>query len=215
MASLNKYAEQVLLAINRPYDFATHKRIKDLIKQARAERIRQSIERNGIDIHFRQVYHPKLIKVDIADSCVIDIGCIILRTENRIANPIRYKSDVPFLFVGSADENISFTYAGNARELTSATQSKFMSKSPRYMYVNGYLYLYNVTRVKQLAVEALYENPELGTDACNICYFDDMEFPISLDMINSIIKEIVSTGILNATKTIPEVETVPIKEENK
>ena len=214
MASLNKIAEEVLLAINKPFDFATHKRIKELIIQARAERIRQSVEKNGIDNIYVQSYNPNLVQVDIADSCNIDVGCLVLRTEFPIAQPIRYKTDVPFLYVGSIDGKISYTYASSTQEILSATKSKFMKHIPRYIYINGYLYIYNVKRVKYISIKAPYENPNIAYTNCSgICYNDDMEFPLPLDMINSIIKEIVSTGILIATKQLPEDEEVKINEE--
>jgi len=210
MASLNQYGEEIIESVGLPFDIPLFTRAKDLFKQARAERIRQSIERNGVDEIFVQKYIAKLIKVDNIDDCQVQSGCLIMRTENKIPKPIRYKSDSPFIFVGSPTANKEYLHV---KGFTSkfVQHTRFVYKKITYEYIDEYLYLRGNKLIKRVRIDSPYESPELVMPDCNggICYTDDMEFPISADMANSIIKEIISTGILLANKIIVSSD-VPI-----
>lgn len=187
MASLRQLATRVINNIGEEFNIPLYERVKDMLITARAEMLQQSIDKRGaITDHYRQRYTVRLQKTDAADTCVINANCTILRTVNKIATPLRYTTDTPFLFVGSIDGKLTFTYAKRS-EIQYVTSMKYISKAIRYVYLNNYIYVYLNTKLKYISVEAVYENPTIVSDECTggaICYTDDMEFPAPLDIIN-------------------------------
>ena len=198
MASLNQLSSQVATNIGRPFDVPLKKRIADLFKNVRAKYLRQSIQKYGVDEVYIQKYVVPTTTVDIADSCAVSIGCDVRRTTNKIANPIRYTNDAPFLLVASPSGKLIITFS-QLFEVQLGEDDPYFGVIPRYSYVNNYIYLYN-TNISNILVQAAYESPELiipsaTGDTCTltatgICYTDDMEFPIPMDLIHDIKLEV-------------------------
>lgn len=210
--TLNKIAAQITDALDKPFDVMLNERIKDAIIYWRAELIRQDGDRNVLSKEFIQRIVVNLEKVDKLDSCVVKAGCPALRTKEKIPRPIRPK-DAPslFKFVGSADGHIPYTYT-DLEELRYTRANKYTYNAIRYNYVNGYIYVFNETKVKYATIEGIFLDPRLASVNCveNSCMTDDDEFPISGDMIRTIVE-----GIKEGTRRLPETEDkeVPINQE--
>lgn len=195
MASLNQLASGVTHDIGQPYNYVLLKRVKDMFIQNRATLLARSIDKKGVGDTYIQRYVVDLEDVDSADSCEVTLDCIVKRTSNKIATPLRIQGDAPFLLVGSANGFVVVTYASSITEVYTATNVMNVNNIPRYIYINGYGYFYNWDATKALFV-AVYENPtliypETADDCTNgICYDDDMEFPCPIDLI-VIIKEMI------------------------
>jgi hypothetical protein len=191
MASLNLIASSDAMLMGRPFDTPLIENIKVLYRQLAPKYIRQSIERNGVDDIMRKGYVAKLTRASRLDPCVIE-GCTIVRTELKVPTPLRYKSDVPFLYVGVADllKPRPFIYILPV-ELKYINSYKLNNRIPRYFYLNDYLYFINIGLVEEVRVINIWENPDEVVSYCtNDCWTDDMEYPIPMDIISAIKKEI-------------------------
>ena len=191
MASLNMLATVDAETFGRGEDAFLIENIKILYKQLAPKYIRQSIERNGIDDVMRKGYVAKIIPIDsTVDTC--HFGCPTYRTELTIPTPLRYKSDVPFLFVGTNNslKPIPYIYILPV-EMKYISTYKLNNKIPRYYYLNNYLYFVNIGLIREVQIINIFENPEEVISYCNNnCYNDDMEYPIPADIIPFIRKEI-------------------------
>lgn len=201
IGSLEQIASEIADSIGKPFDRITIERLKSIILEERATRIRQSTEKYRLDEEFIQRYTIPLTVVDIGDTGLVTVGVNVLRTTNKIAKPIRTKSEVPFVFVGSPDGEVTFTYT-TLSELKHTKNLKYSGTSIRYNYRNGYVYVYSNTLLQWVTIEAPYTNPELiiptetaQNYTAGIVYDDTMEFPISFDMLNSIKEYIIKTQI--------------------
>ena len=183
MASLNELAAEITHLLKQPTNYELAVRVKLAYKHWRATLLRQSIERYGVDIMYMQRYVAELIEVDSAATCLVDAGCTILRTKNRIPKPLRYPSDVPFSFVGTLDGE-PFTLRDRTENLY-AKHLKWSNKVITYDYENDYVYVRGNTRFGYVALKYVAESPEDLINVCDNedCWDDDMEFPIPEDLI--------------------------------
>lgn len=208
MASLNEIAERIAYAKNQPLNTMLRENLKFSIKYWRAMLIRRDIERNGLSDEFLQRIYIPLTKVDKADACNFAIGCDkILRTTNKVPKPIRVKSDVLFKYVGTADGK-AFTYI-EYEELFYREFNRFTSRTIAYTYINEFLYFFNNNKLKQVMVQSPFSNPSEVNIACEGCYNDDMTFPIADDMIEAIVRGILSGEF--ATQIPPATEEVDLQ----
>ena len=188
VGSLNQEATAIADVLGKSHEQIDIERIKLLILEERANRIRQSVEKYRLDSIYNQRYVLALEETDTADSSLATSGIKCLRTSLKVARPIRIKSEVPFPFVGSIDGKVSFGYTefGNYSFLN----LEFSKSQPRYSYINDYIYVYNNNMIDYISAIAPYENPELiipnATSTTGINYTDDMALPIPYDMMNSI-----------------------------
>ena len=204
MASLNLLATVDAEIIGRGEDVFLIENIKLLYKQLTPKYIRQSVERNGVDSILRKGYVSPIIAVDSIDGC--SVLCKVYRTQNIIPTPLRYKSDVPFLYVGTNNpfKPIPYIYI-LPPEMKYISTYKLNNKIPRYYYHNNYIYFINIGLVEEVLIINIFENPEEVISYCsNNCYNDDMEYPIPADIIPFIRKEIFE--LYGVSKNIEELE---------
>lgn len=213
MPTLRQVATQVAYDLNRPYDNILIKRLSDLILQEAAKFLRQSIERNGADKSLVLTYIETLTVKDISvNTSIIDANQNLLRTTNKIYNPIRTKGDSPFLYVGSIDFSKPIKYSpSNARLFDKYLPN--VGCTPSYDYINQYLYFYNLQKMKYIAIRALFENPldvfdsllsGDTSDTTNFCV-EDHALPIPMDILNDIKKSLLA-GELKVTDDKDKVE---------
>jgi hypothetical protein len=214
MATLRQIATQVAYDLNRPNDQILIARVSDLVIQECAMFLRRSIERNGKDKALTLYYIDDLIKVDVsAVPNKIDVNQNVLRTENKVYVPLRIKSDNPFIYVGSVDYKKPIKFSPSYARLFDSFLPN-VGYSPSYDYINGYIYLYNIKRMKYLAIGAIFENPEdvyrdlISYDTSNTNDFclKDVALPIPMDIINDIKKSILQ-GELSVTDNKDKVES--------
>lgn len=190
MQTLNKIAYSIADSIGQPLNHMLIERIKYTIKYYRAERIRQDIVKNGVSSEYLQTAVVPLMLVDEVDHCNVALGCNVLRSVNKIPKPIRKSYTVPFKYVGYVGFKGAFSYR-QGQENKFAKSNKFTGCSLAYDYKNGYIYVYNNTKLKVLLVQDAFVYPEQVNSFCSNedgsqCYNDDMEFPMPEDMLRSI-----------------------------
>lgn len=209
MASLRQLATEYINALNKPFDTMLYERVKALIIHERAQEIRRSVQKHGIDLEHLQRYKVKLIKTDASDSYGIDSGKIVLRSENKIAILVRIQNDSPFTYVGAVNNDYPYIFSPSYG--IGALQSlEFVKRINAYDFRNGYIYVYSTNpNIEYIHVEASFANPQLIDNSDNhnpaIAYNDDMEFLISEDMIQTIKIKLLS-GELSVNVSDKEID---------
>jgi hypothetical protein len=213
MLTLNEISERIAYALNEPLNYILKENIKFSVKYWRALLIRRDVATNGMSNSFLQRFYMDLIKVDKADACNFNLDCVtVLRTKNPIPTPVRLKSDSLFKFIGTVDGK-SFPEV-EYEEIPYTCYNKFTNNSIRFSYINNYIYVFNNTKLKKLALQYIVEFPETINNFCteDSCYNDDMPFPCPADLVQQIINGILSSEfkILN-----PNDEEVKIDVDKK
>ena len=206
MTTLNSISEHIAFLLKDPLNTQLRQNIKASIKYWRATLIRRDVTRNGLSDEFLQRIYVDLVKVDKADACNFNLDCLILKTKVEIPKPIRLNNDILFKFVGSVDGK-PFTFV-EYEEVAYTAYNKFTSKVIRYNYTNGYLYIFGNLKLKKLAIQAIFINPEEINKSCDDtdCYNDDKPFPIAEDMLQQIVQGILSTEFRLVNQGDDEVE---------
>jgi hypothetical protein len=214
MATLNKLAYQVASSFDRDSDFLFIERLKDLIIQTRNQFVHREIDKYGVNEKYVQPYIAELTLVNASMDSTIDSRYELLRTTNKIPSPIRYQTDVPFIFVGSVDRMIGFR---NIKPyiMKSSRSLRLIGSAICYFYTDGYVYIWNSTKLENVLVEAVYEELDVtqdNDDTTGLCYKDDMEFPLAGDMLNDVIKEVIN--IIRATQDQTDKNPVTTRDIN-
>lgn len=200
MGTLNQYAARIASLVNQPDNHELKERIKDMIKTGFANRIRQSVEKHGIDDILKLTYEAKIQDVDkIAEH----------ETINKIATPIRIISDAPFMSVlldGTTIcryENSRFGARTRQVNLSSGRPTHFPTgSSVSYFVENGKIHIIaplkytdnnNKPIEHYLQITSIFENPDEILGEINNSDGQDIELPFPNDMLENIIYEILKT----------------------
>jgi len=175
--------------------------IKRSVKEHYALYIRRDVERNGGSDEFYQTLNVETIKVDKSEIECVPVGCAILRTKNKIPKAVRLKLPNIFKYVGNIDRTVTFTKT-NLEELPFTMYNDYTANVPRYIYKDGYIYIFNANKIKYIVVEGIFIDI-VNNAICNennTCVdltSDDVEYPIPLDILVLISSEILTT-LINA-----------------
>ena len=212
MATLNTLAYQVAGAFDRDTDVIFIERIKDLIINTRNLFVHREVDKYGINYRYVQPYVADLQKMNASMDSTINSKFELLRTVNKIPAPLRFQSDVPFVFVGSLDRMIVYRSI-KPYILNSSRGLHLVGSAICYFYTNGYVYIWNNTKLEKVLIEEIPEKLDITRsfdDTTGLCYEDDMEFPLAGDMLNDVIKEVIN--ILRATNDIKDKNPVTTRD---
>ncbi len=186
--SLNQIGYSVAHSLGAPNDFFLREKIKLSAVGLRATLIRQDLTRNTLSKMFLQTVGPlKLICVDASDCpSVVPSGTRLLRTELKIPSPVRTKDNTTFYYVGTIDKLNGFQET-TIDGLWMDSSNRFTSKSPKFYYLEGYIYVVNppTEDLAWITVVSAFADPrELADYKCQgaDCYSDDSPFPLEMDM---------------------------------
>ena len=199
MATLSEISEAVALTLNKEGDIAFQKKIEFTVKYYRALYLRREIETNGFSKEYLQSFLVPLVNVtdlDLGEGCSYPemLGeCYIQRTKEKVPKPIRLKQEEDFYFVGLSHGRQAFTYV-NKQDLDLLKFRRIKRSLYAYEYVNGYLYIYNTSKLKHLRVSSAFVDPTvINTCATeSTCFTSDVEFPMPDDFLMSIIDQIIN-----------------------
>lgn len=211
MITLNQLVSSTASLLKEPFNHELKERLVDSYKQLIANRIRHSIERHGLDEQLKLSY-PENIQVlnkdeeEVYDSIAGDffddpslwtldqINTFIFRTRNKIFEPIRFKNDAPFTFVGTKDRSLSFPYRSQSG-FKYVQSFLFTGGSISYHLKNGRIVLnchdrIELTKIRQIEIESIFYEPEKV-----VTLFDnedglDAAIPLPHDAISSITHEL-------------------------
>lgn len=214
MPSLNQIAERIAYALNDPLNIMLKENIKFSVRYWRSTFIRRDIFANGMSPELCQRIYLDLKKVDKADSCNFNLNdCEILRTVNPVPSYIRWKNDVTFKFIGTADGQISTEV--EYEEVPYTCYNKFTFNILRHCIVNQYIYIFNNTKLKKIALNHPFFDPYQANALCSGCYTDDSEFPCPADMIQQIVQGIITGEFKVLNPKDEEVTIQPEKLDNE
>lgn len=206
MATLNQIATAYCDSVNQHFNTILLERVKYHIKHLRAKFIRQDFEKNGISRNVVASYVDKLISVDRLDSCLIELGCTILRTEKKVPKTVQIKGAL-FQYVGGLDYMDMAWGEIDSSQVSTIQYSHWTANATRYYLLNDYIYIITKGKFKFIRIEAVYEDPEAVAAVCSStdCLTDDDEFPISAHMIDLIYERLRAIGILGNTTDDKEI----------
>lgn len=202
MATLKAIATEICDSLDRPYDGMFLERVMVLVRYTTAKLLRESVKKYGADRQFTLRYKADIERVSDDDMMYIDEDTPVYRTTNKIFTAIRDNEPIPFTYVGSKD-GFPFTYRNRALH-NFASFLLLSGKGISYDVINNYLYIFNNSRVKEVHIEAIWENPieiikEIESGKYTDKYVEEeYSLPIPEDMIDRI-KAILLSGELSIT----------------
>lgn len=226
MATLGKIVTQIADALNRPFDAMLKARLKDLVIQEFSLYASRSISKYGIDKEFVYTY----IVTELETISSISGTALVrpyMRTINKIPRPLRYNSDCPFIYVGTTEGDIVFSFRNFFnRRYTNLLPN--VGNAPSYDFVEDRLLLWNTpvtiitpanpdaeppveavtAPLDHIMIKQVPFDPRTAStpDSLDDDRFDsDKEFPVTQDFVNQIITALLS-GQLRVTDSKDVVE---------
>ena len=170
------------------------------IHEVRAMMISQSIAKrqNITDTWVQEISCVPLVQVDESECCLVDTGCLVLRSETQLPHTIETVADNSIIrVVTSAGQIIS---KSNAFEVKYNKYNRYTAKKTQWFLKNGYLYILNDQFMEYINVYGLFEDPsELSnyTSCTGItCFSADDAYPVSNKMSNEITNYIIKTKVV-------------------
>ena len=191
MSSLNQIVYDIAESINEANNHNLKERLKLQFKEIVATLIRRDVERNGASVLYSTSITLALSKVDAKDDICEPGDCRILKSTTSIIKPVRLKKSTPFIFVGTTT-GTEFIYT-RWNDFKEMRYLKYIGNEIYYTVRNGYMYIYNNIRIKNVEVEAIYSDMDLLPicSSSQSCYSDDDEFPVPSDLIWAAKQEII------------------------
>jgi len=200
MASLNQIATSIINELNQDNNYELLERIKDRVKFLRATILRRNIDQYGINdeiqiplrFELKQVKLPVLCKTLYSNN-----NCYIYETINKIPTPVRATNKPLFTYVGAIDGVVPFYYTKYYNIPLLKTLS-IHKKTVFVAFIDSKLRIFNNNHIKYIEVLMPVANMDEFIAMCpdgNDCYSDDDEFLVPYDIIDSIIRTLVSEFI--------------------
>jgi hypothetical protein len=209
--TLNEIAESIATGLGKPTDIMLIERLKFTIKYWRARLLKQEVDKGNDNDMFLHRFIAPLKLVDQSDNCSVIAGCDILRTVDRIPNPIRKRGVKSYAYVGSANWKVRFEHC-SIEDLHIKLASKYRKNVIYYDLIDGYGYVLNNTKLEWLGFKGVIGNLDLlkkyqcELTSNNICYNDDMDFPLPEDLVQFVINGILSNELKIVAKDDKEVQ---------
>ena len=225
--TLNEIAYNVLNLVrggrSSNNDYISLDQIKFNIRYYRAMLIRRDFARNGmITRHLEQdLGCLNLIKVDASKCCNLPIECAVYRTERALPRTVRFN------FRDAITHVSDVTGTGTIPLVESHTvqwlpYDKYTKDKYKAYMIEDFMYIYNAEGLGFVNVRGVFENPEdVSSFDCDgsECYDDNMDYPLPLDMVETITKGIMAgelvllSGSKNDTTndTIQDVGSAPAR----
>lgn len=184
----------------------SYRQVGFIVDYYRAALIRRDVEKNNfISPDYEQdLGCIEFTLVDKADCCNIELDCDVYKSVLEIPTPIRLYDKPAITFFGSVDKQNSF-------DLILATRapyigySKWTNKRPRGYYLNKHLWIPEKYGVVAANARIITEQPALVSQfvTCDNepCYTDDSQYPMPADMIETLVKMVISTEGQTILKT--------------
>lgn len=162
MATLNTIADEIIGALQRPFDVQLRERVKSALRNQFAMLIRQQMQKHGNDDQFSTHFYLDVVPKP-AGPCNPDGSpskdC--WQSEFELPRPIRSGSDVPFIFVGTSDHKVSFMY-------TAPYEMRYADHDEVYQDTPGRYFLNNNKDLIVCNIPEAYTCPDTVTPATGI-----------------------------------------------
>jgi len=210
--TLNDIVENIAYSLGDQFNDTLRQALKHTVIIYRAKLIKDELDRNFMSYpDYLQYFYAKLIKIDKTPYCDT---CKLLRTETRIAKPLRIKGlgKAPYKFVGQVDSGESFVYS-QFEEFKYLQHLKYQHNTIYYTWSDGYIYILNNLRLCNIKVESIFSDPRdinISCEDSKTIFADDREFPISEALLVIIRKGIISGEF----QIIGDGEEITLKNDN-
>ena len=192
--------------------------IKFNIKYYRAMLIRRDYARNGIITrHLEQdIKCIKLEKVDASKCCSLPAQCSVYRSINPIPKTVRlnFKDAITHVSDITGLETIPLVDATTVQWLP---YDKYVNKEKRSYMIEDHLYVYNANGLEFVNVRGIFEDPhDLITYDCgdDMCYDEYSDYPIPMDMIQTITEGISSKELQLLLTTVNDTTNDNAQDKN-
>lgn len=200
MATLKVIVTEYINLLDKPFDIALYRRIRQLILNQRALELKKQADRYGISNRVVQYINPVFEEVINTDSVSIRSSEHIIRTTNKLMRQaINVLSDAPFYYVGAINLSVPFMYVNNFHVVSRLRTSKHFDRTPLYYTIQDHIYCVVPKGTMEVAIGHIFHDAglvDLENDVIQDEYYDDnYEFLISHDMLQ-VIKERLLKGEL-------------------
>lgn len=180
-----------------------------IIDYKRAKYIRQDQTKNYFDTDqfYQDLGVINMVKVDKAECTQLSLDCDVLRSEVPIPNVMRLNFRLG-LKISAIDKQTRFTIVLPERS-PFLGNTKFPQLGVKIYWLNGYLYIPESCDIRAINVRGLLENPKAAsTFVCNgeSCYTDDSNYPLTSDLEDLIVKDILSNELRGLMTIVPDEE---------
>tara|TARA_R100001224_G_scaffold108009_1_gene83861 strand:+ start:355 stop:1050 length:696 start_codon:yes stop_codon:yes gene_type:complete len=200
-------------------DYISTSQIKFNVKYYRAMLIRRDFARNGIITrHLEQdLGCLELIKVDASKCCNLPTECAVYRTVRKIPRTVRFNFRDSVTYVGdiSGTGTIPIVDSNAVQWLPYDKYTK--NKMKAYM-IEDYIYIYNADGLQFINVRGVFEDPEdvakFDCDGSD-CYDDNMDFPIPMDMLQTITQGIMSGELMMLASSVNDTTNDTLQDQGR
>lgn len=147
---IDEIVDSIAGQFEKELDHVFKQQVRTNVISARAEAMRRYIDKHGnIPSSFlSQINFLNTVTVDVTEFCNEDYDIDIVRTEEKIPNPIRRAGkDNSFTYVGAVDNSKPYGFLLDDSDLNFILKDPFMTKCSVepvfFTYKNDYLYIIN------------------------------------------------------------------------
>ena len=214
--TLNEIAYNILNLVrggrSNNNDHISISQIKFNIKYYRAMLIRRDFTRNGmITRHLEQdLGCLELEKVDASKCCDLPVECAVYKTVRKIPKTIRFSFRDAITHVSDVT-GLGTIPLVESHVVQWLPYDKYAKKKRKAYMIEDYMYIYEADGLQFINVRGVFEDPEdvakFDCDGSD-CYDDDMDFPIPMDMIQTITQGIMSGELMLLASSKNDTTTV-------
>lgn len=191
MATLKTIITEYINLLDKPFDIALYRRVRQLVLNQRAAELKKQADRYGINNRVVQYINPEFEVVRDVPGITIRATEQIIRTTNKILRQaISVLHDAPYYYVGATDLSVPFMYVNNPHVVSRLRTSKHFERVPLYYTIQDHLYCVVNRGTIEVTVGHLFHDSgliDLNNDVIQDEYYDDnYEFLISHDMLQTI-----------------------------
>lgn len=221
--SLNQLAELLAERAGKKYDLGFKEEMKVAIHYWRQRLLVDSLNSRPEDREFFKVWFDMKLEVtSISTFEGFPEDTCVKRTTKCLPKAIRANGTIVD-FIGYLNKEKRIPLTRSLQTAKILNQSQFSPAQARAVLINGYIYTFNYFGPGisvAMIPEDMSEVPSEGLDCfdCvtnkNICYTDDMPYPVSGDIAQRIVQAILATE-LSRNVVDPKKEEVPVSNEEK
>ncbi len=200
-------------------DYISTSQIKFNVKYYRAMLIRRDFARNGIITrHLEQdLGCLELIKVDASKCCNLPTECAVYRTVKKIPRTVRFNFRDSITYVGDVSGTGSIPIV-ESNAVQWLPYDKYTKNKMKAYMIEDYIYIYNADGLKFINVRGVFEDPEdvakFDCDGSD-CYDDNMDFPIPMDMLQTITQGIMSGELMMLASSMNDTTNDTLQDQGR
>lgn len=200
-------------------DHISTSQIKFNVKYYRAMLIRRDFARNGIITrHLEQdLGCLELIKVDASKCCDLPVDCAVYRTVKKVPRTVRFNFSDAITHVGDVSGTGTIPIV-DSNAVQWLPYDKYTKNKMKAYMIEDYIYIYNADGLKYINVRGIFEDPEdvamFDCDGSD-CYSDDSEFPIPMDMLQTITQGIMSGELMMLSSSVNDTTNDTLQDQGR